>query len=267
MHAVTSLVFSFLVFILPMHTQGAAHKNHSQIFLLKPALPSNAELITTIQKEWSIAVRDVSVAHNMLSFSIPTGTVQYKLVEKKLPDSEWLAYASIAWLWKSAKNDMQGHTAYLDVEFTAGANVTAYQAELELAKVNASLFHIMPNNAFGILNVDSYLMVDRNLYRQTMKHLPEGEAPTYLMVYFGMAEENKRHSGYTYGLHRFNLPEVEIVGSERSIYEVHGVLVQSVNNLLAHGKLAIDSKAKEKSLPVSVSDGVYVQGQTMKIQF
>lgn len=267
MHLILNLTLSLLLFILPQHVQGAAHKNHSQIFLLNAALPSNAELFATMQKEWSIPVKDVAVTQGALSFSIPTGTVQYRLIEKKMPESEWLAFASIAWLWKSAQAEMQGHTAYLDVQFTANTTATAYQAELELAKVNASLLHTMPNNAIGILNADSYLLLDRNLYRETMKHLPEGEAPAYLMVYFGMAEEKNRHSGYTYGLYRFNLPEVEIVGSERSLHEVHGVLLQSVNNLLANGNLAIDAKAKESNPKVSVSDGVYVQGQTMKIQF
>ena len=56
-----------------------------------------------------------------------------------------------------------------------------------------------------------------------MKDLPKGEAPAYLLVYFGVSSEQNKNSGYTYGLYKFNLPEVEIVGSDRSVYEVHGV--------------------------------------------
>jgi hypothetical protein len=261
-----TMLFASLM-LLQQLGKSNAHQNNSQIFLLQATLPSNSELSTALQTEWKIALRDVSVTNNVLSFTIPSGKVEYKLIAQKMPQSDWLAFANIAWLWKSAKSELQGHTAYLDMTFIANSTVTTYQAELELAKVNSCVLHIMPNNAIGILNASSYLLIDRNLYRQTMKHLPPDEAPAYLMVYFGMSEEKNRFSGYTYGLHRFNLPEVEIVGSERSAHEVHAVLLQSVTNLLANGNLSVDASSKAAKSNVSISEGVFVQGQTMKIKF
>jgi Domain of unknown function (DUF4261) len=246
--------------------QATAHRVSAQVFLLQPTMPNNAEFFATIKSEWQITAQDVSVTKDALNFKTKTGKYEYRLVAQKMPESEWIAFASISWLWKSAKAEMQGHKAYLQLTYIADETMTAYTSELEIARINASLFHVLASNGIGILNADRYLMLDRNIYRETMKHLPIDEAPTYLMVYFGMSSEANKHSGYTYGMHKFNLPEVEIVNSTHSLHEVHAVLLASVSNLLAKGMVSENKDAKD-AVKISVSEGVYVQGQTMKISF
>jgi hypothetical protein len=238
-----------------------------QIFLLKNELPTNVDLFTTLKQEWQMVAKNVSVENSQITFTLDDGKVELNLHSAPMPETEWAAFAQIAWLWKTAANDIKGHKAYLDVKFTPNISKSAYQSELALAKINATLLHVLPNSALGVLVADRYLLLDRNYYRETMKNLPAGEAPAYLMIYFGMATEENKNSGFTYGLHRFNLPEVEIIQSNRSIHEVHGILYQSVANLIARGQLSLDADQKSSPGAVAVSSGVFVTGQTMKIKF
>jgi hypothetical protein len=246
--------------------QGAQHIVESQVFLLRSELPSNATLFAVLKTDWQITPTNTSSTANSLLFKVPSGQIECTLEKTPVAESDWSAFASIAWLWKGAASEIKGHKAHLRVKFTADAAVSVYQAELDLARIQSSIIQSLPNNAIGVLMSDRYLLLDASLYKETMRNLPEGEVPAYLMVYFGMANENKKSSGFTYGLHKFNLPEVEIVNSDRTVHEVHGVLVQSVSNLLANGNLSTNTGSKSNAAVVSVSEGVFVQGQTMKLK-
>ena len=239
-----------------------------QIFLLRPELPSNATVFTNLKSQFQLKASGAAVSADEIAFEVDGGTIQINLNRRTIPELEWLAFANISWLWKGAANELKGHTAYLNVKFTPNAEASTYLANLTFAKVNTALMEALPANALGILISDRYLLLDSRYYTETIKNLPADEAPTYLMVYFGMDSKEKLNSGFTYGLHAFNLPEVEIINSSRSVHEVHGVLYQSVSNLLSKGQLAIDaSKSSAASSQVAASEGVYINGKTLKIQF
>jgi hypothetical protein len=237
---------------------AAPHLVESQVFLLRPELPSNATVFSALKTDWQITPSNASTTANNISFQVPNGQVECTLVKSPVAESDWYAFSTIAWLWKGATSEIKGHAAHLSIKFKANASVSVYQAELDFARIQASILQSQPNNAIGILMSDRYLLLDANLYKETMRNLPQGEVPAYLLVYFGMAEENKKSSGFTYGLFKFNLPEVEIIQSDRTVHEVHGVLVQSVSQLLSNGSLTNPNK--------TVSEGVFVQGQTLKIK-
>ena len=135
-------LFVFVLALGSLRLSAAAHAVTTQIFLLQPELPTNAALFSTLSSEWQINAKDVEVTPTNLAFTMPAGRVNISLVSAAMPEKEWRAFADIAWLWKGAVNDMKGHKAYLNIQFTATDGLNAYDSELALAKINASIFHV-----------------------------------------------------------------------------------------------------------------------------
>jgi hypothetical protein len=255
--------YTFFLLLISCSIQflQAEHVVSTKIFLTKPELPSNAVLFATLAKDWKITASGAVVTAQSLSFEVPSGIIECTLTPQVMQKKDWYAYSTISWLWKSAEQDLAGHQAYLNIKFTAKPTQSVFDAELDLARVHASIFQVMTGNAIGLLNSDRYLLIDGNLYRETMKNLPVKAAPVYLLVYVGMSTDAGKNSGFTFGLNQLNLPEMEVVKSDRTAHEVHAILVQSVEQVLLGEKMSISKDQK-----TTVSEGVFVQGQTIKIK-
>jgi hypothetical protein len=114
-----------------------------------------------------------------------------------------------------------------------------------------------------------YLVVSSSYYKEVAKNLLNDELPVYLWVYFGMSADGTTNSGYTYGLQAFGMNELEIVSSTRSMGEVQMVLYESTKTILKNKTYLRDgSKVGDgNQLIVSFSEGVFLKGKTIKIDY
>ena len=96
--------------------------------------------------------------------------------------------------------------------------------------------------------------------------------PIENIVYIGLyGDENNTVSGYTYGLEQFGKKELEIIKSLEEAEEVYNFLASisdyiiTSDVVLNHGETI--GFSEEQKIQISVSEGIAVDGETIKLGF
>ena len=101
--------------------------------------------------------------------------------------------------------------------------------------------------------------------------MKEGEAPLADLVFIGLYRNEKGVSSWTNGLCSFGKEELEIVESNQPPSEVYDLMWNISAYLIKEGAVLQDGQTigatAEQKLPLKLSEGVYVEGQSMKIGF
>ncbi len=86
-----------------------------------------------------------------------------------------------------------------------------------------------------------------------------------------MRQEDKKFSMYTYGLADFGKLEVEILRSNKDFQELQELLYGIAHYVLSYDATLNDGEtigmSATQKLKITVSDGVYLEGKTVKISY
>lgn len=102
--------------------------------------------------------------------------------------------------------------------------------------------------------------------------LEDGDLPTPIMMYLGLYRiESGTTGGYTYGLENFGYREIEIVDSEQTLGDLYEFLFCVSQYVLEFDVTLNDGEtigfSEEQKLPITLSKGVAVDGDTLKIKY
>jgi len=99
----------------------------------------------------------------------------------------------------------------------------------------------------------------------------EPSLPLLNLVHFGLVRTEEGMNAYTHGLQSFGKDEIEIIGSNATPAELREFLIDISDYVLSQNVTLRDGEtigfSAEQKLPISRSEGVYVGGASLKIQF
>lgn len=99
----------------------------------------------------------------------------------------------------------------------------------------------------------------------------EEDLPVQIMLYIGLYMSENGVCGYTYGLKNFGYREIEVLDSKQSPADVYGFLCSVTEYVLLYDVTLKDKEtigfSAEQKLPIRLSLGKAVEGQSLKIGF
>ncbi|GIO89120.1 DUF4261 domain-containing protein [Paenibacillus lactis] len=188
-------------------------------------------------------------------------------VEAPVPDGEAEHYAQGNYLWPEAAAVTQTHVAQLIVAVFTRTGSPLDSGKM-YAKVAASCLKLP--NAVGLYSSGTVfqpeIFVDM---AELMKQ--EDLFPLLNLVHFGLVGTESGVSGYTYGLRALGKDEIEVLDSQVTPAELREFLmdislyvVEQDVTLRAGETIGFSAEHK---LPITRSEGVFVHGDTLKIQY
>ncbi|MDE6674781.1 MAG: DUF4261 domain-containing protein, partial [Acetatifactor sp.] len=125
------------------------------------------------------------------------------------------------------------------------------------------------SNALGIYDCGTVWLPED--YIQSSMIMKDGGFPLTNLIFVGLYQDEKGVSSWTNGLRSFGKEELEVIGSSQPPSEVYELMLNISSYLVQHGAVLHDGEtlgySAEQKLPLTLSQGVYVEGQSMKIGF
>ena len=189
------------------------------------------------------------------------------LMEAKVPNGEAEYWANSNFMTREKSvAAAKSHKAHLLVA-VLGRSSAPLDAGKLFVKVAAAC--LKASNALGIYDCGTVWLPED--FIQSAMVMKEGEIPLTALVFVGLYQNEKGVSSWTNGLRSFGKEELEVVGSSQQPSEVYELMLNISSYLVQQGAVLHDGEtlgytAKQK-LPLTLSPGVYVEGQSMKIGF
>jgi len=260
-------IFSFLR--KEKKTEGNLNSNILGMVLLED--PNSFDLKGTINElrtKWKLKVNDKDSENETAVLNIGEYNIAIANIPVAIPENEVQLTAEYNYFWENGVEETSKHKGHIVLSIlNAGKN--AVQENILYSKLASSVMN--NSKSLGIYIGGRTLVLKKEFYQSNMEFMTEENLPIFNWIYFGLKEENGKHSVYTYGLTDFGKKEMEIVNSENSLEELNEMMSN-----LAHYVIAYDVKlnpgetigiSAEQKLKISESKGKFLEGNTLKIEY
>lgn len=194
-----------------------------------------------------------------------TLTISY--MDVPVPNGEAEFYAQSNYLWREGVEVTQTHVAHIIV-----AVLNTNNSPIHCGKMYVKLVHscLKLPNAVGVYTSGTVFQPEFFIEAaDVMKS--QNTLPLFNLVHFGLVGGESGVSGYTNGLKWFGKDEIEVIDSQASPTELRNFLIditvyiieQDVH--LKHGETI--GFSAEQQLPITRSEGIFVEGKSLKIGF
>ncbi|MDE7224212.1 MAG: DUF4261 domain-containing protein [Acetatifactor sp.] len=228
---------------------------------------------TTLKEDWGIDCPESSEGSEAsedqgtaLVFSEDGMMVTVGLMEVKIPDGEAEYWANSNFMTREQSvAAAQNHQAHLLVA-VLDRSEPLRAGELFVKVASACL---KASNALGIYDCGTVWLPED--YIRSAMVMKDGEFPLTDLVFVGLYQNEKGVSSWTNGLRSFGKEELEVIESSQSPSEVYELMFNISSYLIQEGAVLRDGETlgytAEQKLPIKLSQGVYVEGQSLKIGF
>ncbi len=235
-----------LLMTAPLLAQNAPTANvrtlSGAVLLREQKAPNFSALLPALRKDWGFVSDSSQLGERRLTLYSAGITVVLQYVSYPMAPAEVRSAAEGAWLWGSARDEAPRHQAQLTVGVvgTGQAPISLYKA---YTRVVAAVLE--NTRAYGVYLPKHYLLHSRDFFLQAARQMDNGELPVYCWVYFGMFQKDGLSCAYTYGLDDFDMLDLEIVRSPKSLAEAHAILYDAAREALHTGKVWKDGSILE----------------------
>lgn len=189
------------------------------------------------------------------------------LMEAKVPDGEAEYWANSNFMTREASvAAARAHQAHLLVAVLGRGHAPLEAGELFVKVACACL---KAQNALGIYDCGTVWLPEH--FIESAMVMKEGEPPLGDLVFVGLYRDEKGVSSWTNGLNSFGREELEILHSSHEPSEVYDMMWDISAYLIMEGAVLRDGETigftADQKLPLTLSEGVYVKGQSMKIGY
>ncbi len=258
-----------LFFSNPFFGQHDARQVVSGIVLKndKAALPT-ADFLQSLKNDWGLQPDSVTEKDGTVVFYAGNALVMLAQLDYPVSTTDLAAPIGISWLWKNARAEVPLHQSQLVISVMSNG-IPPLQLYMIFTRVAAcALDH---SNASGLFMNNQYLLLPKGFYLESARNMTDTALPAYLWVYFGMLQDGKQSSGYTYGLSAFGLQEMEVFNSARSVSEVHAFLYDVAQDcLLKNRQLQAGETVRgtgSSDIPVKIDKAKMIEGTTIQLLF
>ncbi len=202
-----------------------------------------------------------------LAFEVNGMMATVGLMEAKVPGGEAEYWANSNFMTREASiAAAKAHQAHLLVAVLGRGHAPLEAGELFVKVACACL---KAPNVLGIYDCGTVWMPEH--FMESAMVMKEGEPPLGDLVFVGLYRDEKGVSSWTNGMRSFGREELEIIHSSRQPSEVYDLMWNVSAYLIRHGAVLRDGETlgftADQKLPLKLSEGVYVEGQSMKIGF
>lgn len=205
--------------------------------------------------------------HTALVFDAEGMTVAAALMEAPVPDGEAEYWANSNFMEKEkAVAAAKAHRAHVMIAVMDKERPARERGELYV-KLAATL--LKAPNALGVYTNGTVWLPD--YFIKVSQDLKEGRLPLMDLVFVGLVRSEKGVCGWTNGLRAFGKDELEIRDSQQLPSDVHELLLNVSGYLIDQDVTLRDGETlgytAEQKLPITRSEGVNVEGMSLKIGF
>ncbi len=164
-------------------------------------------------------------------------------------------------------NELKDHTGHAIVTIMSGQKSPLERFKI-LSKVLSSI--LITSDSIGIYNGVQSLLIPRDQYLNDVEELKKNGTPVTLWVYIGLRKSATGNCAYTYGLKELDKQEMEIIDSKLNLDELYSFLLNITsyvigNNITLRSGETLGYTTDQK-VPVTISKGRFVEGQSFKLK-
>lgn len=115
------------------------------------------------------------------------------------------------------------------------------------------------------------LLIPKEDYLSEAEFMNEEYLPINLWIYVGLRVTDNGNAGYTYGLKEFGKAEMEILDSAKSLEDIRGFLFNIAHYVIEYDITFHDGQtvgvSEEEKIPINLSKGKYVEGDSFKLAY
>lgn len=223
-----------------------------------------------MKADWGIEIEDDAPGEDDVVYVEAEGfRIVIGLMPMPVPNGEAEHYAKANYMWRDAEQIVARHAAHMIVTVLGDGDMLK-RANV-FVKVAASLMN--QENAVALYSEGA--VYSPRMYRDFAGVLKDDRLPDTVpilnLVWFGLYGDGKQAGVYTYGMRRLGKEEIEIYVPQNTanFEEMRGFLVSVAAYVVGEDVVLRDGEtigfsATEK-LPIKVSPGVAVDGNTIKI--
>ena len=191
------------------------------------------------------------------------------LMPAPIPDNEAVEQAKTNYRWEKAVEAAEKHKAHLLVSVINSGDVDNIEGAKHYVKLLANA--TKQEGCLGI-NILGTVIHPQIYYDFAKLYEENDDFPIENIVYIGLyGDENNTVSGYTYGLEQFGKKELEIIKSLEEAEEVYNFLASISDYIITSDVVLNDGEtigfSEEQKIQISVSEGIAVDGETIKLGF
>ena len=191
------------------------------------------------------------------------------LMPAPIPDNEAIEQAKTNYRWDGAVEAAEKHKAHLLVSVINRGDMDNIEGAKHYVKLLANA--TKQEGCLGI-NILGTVIHPQMYYDFAKLYDENDDFPIENIVYIGLyGDENNTVSGYTYGLEQFGKKELEIIKSSEEAEEVYNFLASISDYIITSDVVLNDGEtigfSEEQKIQISVSDGIALDGETIKLGF
>ena len=191
------------------------------------------------------------------------------LMPAPIPDNEAVEQAKTNYRWDGAVEAAERHKAHLLVSVINRGDMDNIEGAKHYVKLLANA--TKQEGCLGI-NILGTVIHPQMYYDFAKLYDENDDFPIENIVYIGLyGDENNTVSGYTYGLEQFGKKELEIIKSLEEAEEVYNFLASISDYIITSDVVLNDGEtigfSEEQKIQISVSKGIALDGETVKLGF
>ena len=191
------------------------------------------------------------------------------LMPAPIPDNEAVEQAKTNYRWEKAVEAAEKHKAHLLVSVINHGDMDNIEGAKHYVKLLANA--TKQEGCLGI-NILGTVIHPQMYYDFAKLYDENDDFPIENIVYIGLyGDENNTVSGYTYGLEQFGKKELEIIKSSEEAEEVYNFLASISDYIITSDVVLNDGEtigfSEEQKIQISVSEGIALDGETVKLGF
>ena len=226
--------------------------------------------IKDLKKDWGIDY-DFEITHdNNTIIADNNGMIlTASLMPAPIPDNEAVEQAKTNYRWDGAVEAAERHKAHLLVSVINRGDMDNIEGAKHYVKLLANA--TKQEGCLGI-NILGTVIHPQMYYDFAKLYDENDDFPIENIVYIGLyGDENNTVSGYTYGLEQFGKKELEIIKSSEEAEEVYNFLASISDYIITSDVVLNDGEtigfSEEQKIQISVSEGIALDGETVKLGF
>lgn len=227
------------------------------------------KVIEHLKVFWKLDIGETDNANNETAvFNINGQMVAIAAMPAPVPLEEIENVASYTYLWPNATEELKDHTGHAIVTVLSGDQSPVERYSL-LSKMLCSI--LMTSNCVGIYQGNQTLLLPKNYYLNCIEELQKNEVPVPIWIYIGVrANEDNTSSLYTYGLADFGKVEMEIINSKMDTNNLYDFMINISSYVIESNVTLKDGEtigySADHKVPIKLSKGVFLEGQTLKME-
>ena len=238
--------------------------------LLENTFWDKEKFFADMKSEWGIEIEDDHPEDNSVVYVEAEGfRIIIGLMSTPIPNGEAEHFAKANYMWKDAEKFVARHGAHLLVTVLGDGDM------LDRGRLYVKVTAALLGQETAIALYSEGAVYQPEMFRECADIMKNGSLqnsfPILNLVWFGIYGDGKVSGIYTYGMRRFGKEEIEVYvpADAADLNAIRNFLVSVTAYVICEDVTLRDGEtigfSEEQKLPIKVSPGLAVDGNTIKI--